>query len=500
MGLLGKWFVRVEVDKGKATRDVRQFEADVDRSAKAVQRSTKQLGGESFNQLKRATMGFDNVAESLGDVGGKAGSLVGKITLVTLALQQGWRVGRSFGQAIGVNYAAWDGLIGSIKTHTKSVVDNIGDIELALLRIATLQNVDVNQGNLLAPIKAGSSLRGARMGMYMADPGAELAKQFRTEQEKLADVMGTRLLQMDIEAAQVTNNTVRLRDLTLQMIERQAYELKQQGFDETAIKYLTDRAKAVERLRAAEEDRLPTSGGPGFLSAKLMTPQTDEEGRLAAAAQSNDFAAAVASGARSFAGANLTAARTTLGKLSDEYRRNAETMVNVYRDATMAVEGLFTDVLYAGITGNLDQIDDAFKATLKSIAREISSFLAQKAVMKLFGMALGAGGGFVAAADGGVFKGGISTPMRAFASGGVVTQPTVGLVGEGRYNEAVVPLPDGNSIPVVMSGDREVVVRITNMLVNDPAAARVSSEEIINTVQTDILRGGPTYRAIRSRK
>jgi hypothetical protein len=34
---------------------------------------------------------------------------------------------------------------------------------------------------------------------------------------------------------------------------------------------------------------------------------------------------------------------------------------------------------------------------------------------------------------------------------GIVSKPTY-LVGEGRYNEAVVPLPNGRSIPVQMHG------------------------------------------------
>jgi len=51
-------------------------------------------------------------------------------------------------------------------------------------------------------------------------------------------------------------------------------------------------------------------------------------------------------------------------------------------------------------------------------------------------------------ANGNVLLGG----FQAFANGGVVTGPTLGLVGEGRYNEAVVPLPDGRSIPVEMGG------------------------------------------------
>ena len=51
-------------------------------------------------------------------------------------------------------------------------------------------------------------------------------------------------------------------------------------------------------------------------------------------------------------------------------------------------------------------------------------------------------------ANGGIAPGG----FRAFANGGVVSGPTLGLVGEGKYNEAVVPLPDGKSIPVQLGG------------------------------------------------
>jgi len=52
-------------------------------------------------------------------------------------------------------------------------------------------------------------------------------------------------------------------------------------------------------------------------------------------------------------------------------------------------------------------------------------------------------------ADGGIASGG----FRAFANGGIVQGPTLGLVGEGKYNEAIVPLPDGRAIPVQMQGD-----------------------------------------------
>jgi hypothetical protein len=53
-------------------------------------------------------------------------------------------------------------------------------------------------------------------------------------------------------------------------------------------------------------------------------------------------------------------------------------------------------------------------------------------------------GSFFGSANGNVLRGG----FQAFAKGGLVTKPTLGLVGEGKYNEAVVPLPDGRSIPI----------------------------------------------------
>ena len=64
-------------------------------------------------------------------------------------------------------------------------------------------------------------------------------------------------------------------------------------------------------------------------------------------------------------------------------------------------------------------------------------------------------GGFMKlkGANGGTAAGGWKPfPARAFANGGMVKGPTLGLVGEGKYNEAIVPLPDGRSIPVQMRG------------------------------------------------
>ena len=52
--------------------------------------------------------------------------------------------------------------------------------------------------------------------------------------------------------------------------------------------------------------------------------------------------------------------------------------------------------------------------------------------------------GLFGLANGGVVKGG----FREYAKGGIARGPHIGLIGEGKHNEAVVPLPDGKSIPI----------------------------------------------------
>jgi len=77
-----------------------------------------------------------------------------------------------------------------------------------------------------------------------------------------------------------------------------------------------------------------------------------------------------------------------------------------------------------------------------------------KGLPDLLGGLFGGGGGglgglfagIFGAAAGGIMPGGVT----GYANGGIVKRPTVGLVGEGKMNEAVVPLPDGKAIPVNM--------------------------------------------------
>lgn len=79
------------------------------------------------------------------------------------------------------------------------------------------------------------------------------------------------------------------------------------------------------------------------------------------------------------------------------------------------------------------------------------------------------GGTLIQAANGAILPGSFM-PFRAFATGGIAKRATLGLIGEGRYNEAVVPLPDGSTIPVSMKGKGggDTIINFTQQLLLQP--------------------------------
>jgi tape measure domain-containing protein len=103
----------------------------------------------------------------------------------------------------------------------------------------------------------------------------------------------------------------------------------------------------------------------------------------------------------------------------------------------------------------------------------------------LMGIGGGIGGfGKLFGANGGVAAGGWKPfPVSAFANGGVVNGPTLGLVGEGKFNEAIVPLPDGRSIPVKMAGSS------SRDLINNQSSSQSSSPVLSMSFETTTING-----------
>lgn len=105
-------------------------------------------------------------------------------------------------------------------------------------------------------------------------------------------------------------------------------------------------------------------------------------------------------------------------------------------------------------------------------------------------------GSFFGYANGGIMPG----SFKALEYGGVVRSPTMGLVGEGKNHEAVVPLPNNREIPVELRGSGGDTINIeqnfdfrnadTSAIPVLRAEARAIEERTFNRVFSEINKGG----------
>ena len=150
---------------------------------------------------------------------------------------------------------------------------------------------------------------------------------------------------------------------------------------------------------------------------------------------------------------------------------------------TNALDG-FVDVFTNGLTGASSGFKEFADAVIKDITRMIVKFMVMKAITGAMGMWKSAGvdstyaqgmgtnsdGGYTTFgghlepfANGGIMTSAGSLPLNKYANGGIASSPQLALFGEGRMNEAYVPLPDGRTIPVTMKGGAgDVQVNIFN--------------------------------------
>lgn len=155
--------------------------------------------------------------------------------------------------------------------------------------------------------------------------------------------------------------------------------------------------------------------------------------------------------------------------------RVLEAQLQVARDEASLMAELKQSVLDTFASGLMTAIDgliqgtvtvkEAFANMAQSVLQAISQILAKMAALAILDfMFPGAGGFSKFLAGGGYMQGKGQRKIPGYRNGGIVSEPTY-MVGEGKYNEAVVPLPDGRSIPVMMkggSGSANVTVNISS--------------------------------------
>ena len=195
----------------------------------------------------------------------------------------------------------------------------------------------------------------------------------------------------------------------------------------------------------------------------------------------------------------------TAGQIDEEFQltkqiENANKLKEAYRGVAGAIGDSFGQAFKGVVSGSMTA-QQALAGFFQSVASSFTDMLAQmiaewlkaqliKGFLGIVGAIIpGFGGGKGGLSDlnapvspsnplgtfanGGIAAGG----FRAFASGGVVTGPTLGLVGEGRYNEAVIPLPDGKSVPVDLGGMGGGGQITSNIVVNVSSDGQSQSQQ-----------------------
>jgi tape measure domain-containing protein len=313
------------------------------------------------------------------------------------------------------------------------------------------------------------------------------------------------LAQRNKTAMQDAADQERVNNLIIGGMTRQAAEAKvtAENLRGNYKKALEEATRQVEIAAAAEE----VLAAARRLGKEETAEQTAEYNRLAQALRDAKKAkedlkgkapevegaatgvegSAAPKTASSYIADGVSAAQERLAELTNTGYQVVQA-ANAIGDAFgTAFKGLVSGSMTAqeALAGMFQSIADHFADMVAQMIAEYLKMALIKGLGALIGGIFGGGGGFTPLsneqatsfnfnpgamtggtpwtfANGGIAPGGFT----AFANGGMVTGPTMGLVGEGRYNEAIVPLPDGKSIPVQLAGGDGGNQIISNITVN----------------------------------
>jgi hypothetical protein len=135
---------------------------------------------------------------------------------------------------------------------------------------------------------------------------------------------------------------------------------------------------------------------------------------------------------------------SVLKEMERESFNTSKNMKRIWESVGDSISNAISSSIMDLVNNDLKTFDDYLQSIANSILSVFSNIVSQQMTtgfMKMFNFA-------GANANGNT---GLSGGFQAFANGSpIVSKPTLGLVGEGRYDEAIVPLPDNKHIPVVI--------------------------------------------------
>ena len=319
------------------------------------------------------------------------------------------------------NLNGFDASLNSLKDTTALSAEQSLFYILSLEKQAnTLESEGKALGMSTEQLEANKNLREAFAAQF--EDGAAGVAAYRTELERLIAVEATNQQKMSENKVAQINNTSELSGL-----RRQA-----------AAEHLAE--KAAEFERDAKQAALDTAINE---AKKEGLTQTEAMQHKAVALAQQQF---------------------------NESNASFHNLVKTQKDGfkvMQAASNAFENSLVSGLQGIFDgtmSVKDAFKNMAKSMVADIMKITIKMMALKMIESSMG----FFA--DGGVAMGGPkATGGRGYATGGIPKGSSRGYQATLHGTEAVVPLPNGRSIPVEMKGGggsggdtNNVTINVTN--------------------------------------
>ena len=278
---------------------------------------------------------------------------------------------------------------------------------------------------------------------FIKRQGAELAKNILLEEER-KDAIAQALFDQKVASGEISEQEAAIAAFVNQQLEDRKEFLK-----------LKPTKEQLEEFDSSQGEAKGNFAAPGTLKAKMKDLESEME---------------------------------TMTKFDTMAIKTADTFEQEFGSAISSV--------IQGTSSMKDALGNMFANMSKMFADMVAQMIAKWATLQLIkglGSMFGGGVGIDAKANGGVFSGGF-VPFKPgaitpFANGGIVKGPTLGLVGEGKYNEAVVPLPDGKKIPVEMGKSAggnvssSVVVNINNSGDSDSSTSGSQGNQLAKGIE-----------------
>jgi tape measure domain-containing protein len=427
------------------------------RGQEAVLRATKQLR-EGYGGRRAPTKEQTRLAGVAGlEVTGRAGQRRIDMSMVGAVEQQAERRLAEVRHAISRSGQGVGGGAPSLQTIDLSGGDSGGgtagkgpqDITSNQLIVAEAINQKRREGNDLAVahLEFAKELLDIQNSDLQANQKAERLDTARTNHAiKIKDLQDKRAK----EQAQALAKEASARDeLQRIMLDAQlaAGDITKEDYD--AAMFARDKEKTLRRIKQLQEE--------GSISPEAAAATADAVSRAKPPEKLEGVAAWV--------------------KKTEEELKDFEGMATSAADSIASEFGTAFSGILQGTTSLQEGLGNAFKNIGSMFADMVMQMLAKWAMLQVMkGLFPGMAEGGVVSASGG---GGLPSLVPGFANGGVVKGPTMAMVGEGRFNEAIVPLPNGKSIPVEMGGSAggNISTNITVNVNNGQVSSKTSGSQ-----------------------